>query len=124
MFTLSIEDVLVDLMDLSHSLVEVEKLHQLATEAGFELNFLSHFGAKILPCNKIEELEFWIGLAQRKLSVAFCKEMVVRGTENSHEKVNSIVQLNLLIKLLHEFSSSSNSFIQKYYLEDTVISSR
>ncbi|XP_043818026.1 uncharacterized protein LOC110626628 isoform X2 [Manihot esculenta] len=89
MFTLSIEDVLVDLMDLSHSLVEVEKLHQLATEAGFELNFLSHFGAKILPCNKIEELEFWIGLAQRKLSVAFCKEMVVRGTENSHEKVQA-----------------------------------
>ncbi|KAF2323446.1 hypothetical protein GH714_035488 [Hevea brasiliensis] len=87
MFTLSIEDVLVELMDLSYSLVEVEKLHQLATEAGFELNFLSHFGAKILPCNNIEELEFWIGLAQRKLSAAFCREMVVKGIENSNEKV-------------------------------------
>ncbi|KAF2301177.1 hypothetical protein GH714_020665 [Hevea brasiliensis] len=89
MFTLSVEDVLVELMVLSHSLVEVDKLHQLATEAGFELNFLSHFGAKVLPCNKIEELEFWIGLAQRKLSVAFSREMVVRGTENSHEKVQT-----------------------------------
>ncbi|XP_021646763.2 uncharacterized protein LOC110639941 isoform X2 [Hevea brasiliensis] len=95
MFTLSVEDVLVELMDLSHSLVEVDKLHQLATEAGFELNFLSHFGAKVLPCNKIEELEFWIGLAQRKLSVAFGKEMVVRGTENSHEKADSLATVGL-----------------------------
>ncbi|XP_058004057.1 uncharacterized protein LOC110670701 [Hevea brasiliensis] len=76
-------------MDLSYSLVEVEKLHQLATEAGFELNFLSHFGAKILPCNNIEELEFWIGLAQRKLSAAFCREMVVKGIKNSNEKVQA-----------------------------------
>ncbi|CAL1378217.1 unnamed protein product [Linum trigynum] len=85
----SSEDVLVELMDLSHSLVEVEKLHHLAIEAGFERNFLSHFGSKILPCNKTEELEFWIGLAQQKLSVAFCEEVIMKPTANSSSKVNA-----------------------------------
>ena len=65
---MSIGDVLVELMNLSHSIVSVDKLHQLATEAGFEIHFLSHFGAKFLSSKKSDELEFWIGLAQRKLS--------------------------------------------------------
>lgn len=47
--TLSIEDALVELMDLSHSLVPVDKLHQLATEAGFEMDLLAHFGKKGFP---------------------------------------------------------------------------
>ncbi|XP_050231686.1 uncharacterized protein LOC126680583 isoform X2 [Mercurialis annua] len=100
-FVLSIDDVLVVLMDLSHSLVEVDKLHHLAIDAGFELNFLSHFGAKVLPCNKIEDLEFWIGLAQQKLSVAFSKEIVVKGTHESLEKVqaDSLATLGLFAYL-------------------------
>ncbi|XP_034910875.1 uncharacterized protein [Populus alba] len=80
LFKLSLEDVLIELMDLSHSIVEVDKLHKLATEAGFELDFLSHFGAKVFPCNKTEELELWIGLAQQKLSLALSKEIDIRGT--------------------------------------------
>lgn len=102
MFTLSIEDVLVELMDLSHSTVEVDKLHQLATEAGFELNFLSHFGAKVLPCNKIEELEFWIGLAQQKLSVAFQEEIMIKGTGTSYSygKGSSMVHENAPVSFL------------------------
>ncbi|CAK7356733.1 unnamed protein product [Dovyalis caffra] len=89
LFTLSLEDVLVELMDLSHSIVEVDKLHQLATEAGFELDFLYHFGAKVLPCNKTEELELWIGLAQQKLSLALDKEIEIRGTGTSSKRAHA-----------------------------------
>lgn len=85
--TMSIGDVLVELMNLSHSIVSVDKLHQLATEAGFELDFLSHFGAKILSSKKSDELEFWIGLALRKLSVAFCKETMIPGKLAIYSKV-------------------------------------
>ncbi|CAN1215783.1 hypothetical protein LINPERPRIM_LOCUS372 [Linum perenne] len=55
----------------------------------FEHNFLSHFGSKILPCNKTEELEFWIGLAQKKLSVAFYDELIMKLTANSCSKVHA-----------------------------------
>ncbi|CAN0858699.1 hypothetical protein LINGRAHAP2_LOCUS7411 [Linum grandiflorum] len=89
MLACSTENVLVELMDSSHNIVEVEKLHQLAIDAGFEHNFLSHFGSKILPCNKTEELEFWIGLAQKKLSVAFYDELFMKATGNSSSKVHA-----------------------------------
>jgi hypothetical protein len=81
---LSVKDVLLELMDLLYSLVSVDKLHHLATEAGFEMDFLAHFGTKIFPSKRSEELEFWIGLAQKKLSVAFYKENLF-----SHSKVDS-----------------------------------
>lgn len=80
-FTLSIEDALVELMDLSHSLVPVDKLHQLATEAGFEMDLLTHFGTKVFPSKRSEELGFWIGLAQKKISVAFQKENLFSGRQ-------------------------------------------
>ncbi|KAM1113828.1 hypothetical protein ACFX1Q_046508 [Malus domestica] len=35
----------------------VERLHKLATEAGFEVDFLSHFGRKVLLSNKSEEVQ-------------------------------------------------------------------
>ena len=79
--TLSIEDALVELMDLSHSFVPVDKLHQLATEAGFEMDLLAHFGTKVFPSKRSEELEFWIGLAQKKLSVAFQEENIFSGRQ-------------------------------------------
>lgn len=85
--TFSVEDVMVKFMDLSHGLVSVEKLHQLVTEAGFELDFLSHFGTKILPNKKSEDLEFWIGLAQKKLSIAFHKETMNSGGQTFPDKV-------------------------------------
>ncbi|XP_048439986.1 uncharacterized protein LOC103966463 isoform X4 [Pyrus x bretschneideri] len=56
-FAFSLDDVIVELMDHSHSLVSVERLHNLATEAGFELDFLSHFGRKVLLSNKSEEVQ-------------------------------------------------------------------
>lgn len=86
-FTFSLQDVMVKFMDLSHSLVSVEKLHQLATEAGFERDFLSNFGKKILPNKKIEDLEFWIGLAQKKLSIAFHRETMNPGGQTFPDKV-------------------------------------
>lgn len=90
MFKMSIEDASIELMNISYSFVSVDKLHQLATEAGFEPDFLSHFGKKVLPCNNVEELEFWIGLAQKKLLVAFHRESVLLETKTLHEKVGSI----------------------------------
>lgn len=79
---------MVEFMDLAHSFVSVEKLHQLATEAGFELDFLSHFGKMVLSSKKSEELEFWIGLAQKKLSIAFHKETVISTGRTFPDKVN------------------------------------
>lgn len=88
LLALSIEDVLHELMDLSHKLVSVDKLHHLATEAGFELDFLTHFGTKVFPKKRNDELEFWIGLAQKKLSIAFHKENLFPGMKNFNDKVN------------------------------------
>ncbi|KAK9266110.1 hypothetical protein L1049_003456 [Liquidambar formosana] len=95
--TWSIEDVFVELMNLSHSLVSVDKLHHLAIEAGFEEEFLSYFGTKVLPKKRIQEVEFWIGLAQKKLSVAFHRESVNSGLETFHGKVeeNTLATLGL-----------------------------
>ncbi|XP_062087543.1 uncharacterized protein LOC133794343 [Humulus lupulus] len=89
LFTFSVEDVMVEFMDLAHSFVSVEKLHQLATEAGFELDFLSHFGKKVFPSKKSEELEFWIGLAQKKLSVAFHEVTVISTGRTFPDKVQA-----------------------------------
>ncbi|KAF5739170.1 hypothetical protein HS088_TW12G00371 [Tripterygium wilfordii] len=69
--------------------LSVEKLYQLASEAGFELDFLSHFGAKVLTGEKGEELEFWIGLAQKKLTAAFHNDGVILHTQSSHKKVQA-----------------------------------
>ncbi|KAG2722890.1 hypothetical protein I3760_02G147600 [Carya illinoinensis] len=100
LFTFSIEDVLVQLMDLSHGLVSVDKLHHLATEAGFELDFLTHFGTEVFSGNASEELEFWIGLAQKKLSVAFHKEAAKFFTTSFVEGTNRFFFLFLMSKLM------------------------
>ncbi|KVI05962.1 hypothetical protein Ccrd_015705, partial [Cynara cardunculus var. scolymus] len=76
-FTAWLDDALVELRDLSRDLVSVDKLHHLAIEAGFEEDFLSHFGKKVLPSKNIEDVEFWIGLVQEKLSVAFHRESLL-----------------------------------------------
>ncbi|MED6118878.1 hypothetical protein PIB30_006667 [Stylosanthes scabra] len=86
---LCLEEVLVKLMDFSLNLALVDKLHQLATEAGFELNFLSHFGKKILPSEKTEDLEFWIGLAHKKLQKAFSEESVMSNKQSFQHKIPS-----------------------------------
>ncbi|KAK8678761.1 hypothetical protein V6N13_144246 [Hibiscus sabdariffa] len=98
---ISVGDVIVELMNLSHGIVSVDKLHQLATEAGFETHFLSHFGAKVLSSKKNDEIEFWIGLAQRKLSVAFTKETMIPGklAFNSKVQADSLATLGLFAYL-------------------------
>lgn len=87
--SVSIEDILVKLMNLSHSLVSIDKLHRLASEAGFEEDFLLHFGSKILPSKNTENIEFWIGLVRAKLSVAFHRESVISGKQALCDKVSS-----------------------------------
>ncbi|KAI3775081.1 hypothetical protein L1987_49649 [Smallanthus sonchifolius] len=86
LLTESIDDALVELMDLSCSLVTVDKLHQLALEAGFENDFLLHFGKKVLPNKNIEDVEFWIGLVQEKLLLAFHRESVITGKQTFSDK--------------------------------------
>ncbi|XP_044497247.1 uncharacterized protein LOC123219377 [Mangifera indica] len=98
---MEIEDVSVELMNISCSLVSVDKLHHLATEAGFEHDFLAHFGKRVLLDKNTEELEFWIGLARKKLSIAFYREGLLCGTKNLHEKVqaDSLATLGLFAYL-------------------------
>ena len=112
-FTFSIEDVMVQFLDHAYSLVSVEKLHQLATKAGFELDFLDHFGRKVVPSKKSEELEFWIGLAQKKLSIAFHKETLISEGHTFPHKVDwhEIVLKNALISntyIMVDFASCSS----------------
>ncbi|KAK3002382.1 hypothetical protein RJ639_021044 [Escallonia herrerae] len=96
-FSVSIHDVLIELINLAHTLVSIDKLHQLSTEAGFEEDFLSHFGTKVLPCQNIEDIEFFIGLVLKKLSEAFHREIVISGKQIFHDKVqeNSLATLGL-----------------------------
>ncbi|KAI3521569.1 hypothetical protein L1887_11040 [Cichorium endivia] len=86
-FLASIDDSLIDLRDLSRDLVSVDKLHDLAIDAGFEEDFLSHFGKKVLPSKNIEDVEFWIGLVKKKLSLAFHRESVIKPDENFIDNV-------------------------------------
>ena len=105
LFVLSLEDALVKLMDFSLNLAPVDKLHRLATEAGFELNFLSHFGGKVFPNEKTEDLEFLIGLAHKKLLKAFCEESITSKKQNfqqkvklqTHAEIRGFIELNLII---------------------------
>ncbi|GKV16196.1 hypothetical protein SLEP1_g26875 [Rubroshorea leprosula] len=115
-YKLSIEDTLVELMDLSYSIVSVDKLHQLATEAGFERDFLSHFGTNVLSGKKNDELEFWIGLAQKKLSLAFQKETVIPGKQAFHKKVqaDSLATLGLFAYL----GRKTRLFLSKLRIND------
>lgn len=91
LFTSSIEDALIELNNLSHSLVSVDKLYQLATKAGFEQEFLYNFGTKILPSQKSEDVEFWIGLAQKKLAKAIRRETVFSGHWTFQDKVSPVI---------------------------------
>ncbi|KAF3963805.1 hypothetical protein CMV_011848 [Castanea mollissima] len=113
--TLSIEDALIELMDLSHSLVPVDKLHQLVTEAGFEVDLLAHFGTKVFPSKRSEELEFWIGLAQKKLSVAFQKENMFLGRQIRYKvQADSFATLGIFAYL----GKSTRMFLSRMGIKD------
>lgn len=87
LFSKSTDQALIELMTMARDLVSLDKLHRLATEAGFEKDFLSHFGSKVLPSKNSEDIEFWIGLVHRKLSVALERESVIKGRHNLSDKV-------------------------------------
>ncbi|XP_014516038.1 uncharacterized protein LOC106773800 isoform X2 [Vigna radiata var. radiata] len=101
LLVLSLEDVLVKLMDFSPNLAYMDKLHQLATEAGFEKYFLYHFGGKVFPSEKTEDLEFWIGLAYKKLLKAFDEESITLKKQNFQQKIraDSLATLGLFTYL-------------------------
>ncbi|KAI3455463.1 hypothetical protein Pfo_012126 [Paulownia fortunei] len=106
LFSNSIEEALIELMTMAHDLVSVDKLHHLATEAGFEEHFLK----------TIEDIEFWIGLVQRKLSVAFQRESVSKGRHNLSDKVqeDSLATLALFAYLGRE----SRLFLSRHNIND------
>ncbi|XP_058074252.1 uncharacterized protein LOC131222995 isoform X3 [Magnolia sinica] len=81
-FTSSLPDAIGELMDALYGLVSMDKLHSLASVAGFEQEFLAHFGSKILLNNTNPEVVFWLGLVQRKLVAAFQREGVVASLQN------------------------------------------
>ncbi|KAK6125014.1 hypothetical protein DH2020_041288 [Rehmannia glutinosa] len=116
LFSNSIEEALIELMIMAHDLVSVDKLHHLANEAGFEEQFLSHFGSKVLPSTNVEDIEFWIGLVQRKLSVAFERESVIKGRHDLSNKVqeNSLATLALFAYLGRE----SRLFLSRHNIKD------
>lgn len=93
-FTASIDDSLAEFRDLSCDLVSVDKLHNLSIKAGFEEDFLLHCGKKVLPSKNIEDVEFWIGLVKKKLSLAFHRESVIIPQENFIEKVCYVMYYN------------------------------
>ncbi|KAK1416857.1 hypothetical protein QVD17_25974 [Tagetes erecta] len=95
LLTESIDDMLVELMDLSCSLVTVDKLYHLALEAGFENEFLLHFGKMVLPNKNIEDVEFWIGLVQKKLLLAFHRESVLTAKQTFSDKTEEIALATL-----------------------------
>ncbi|XP_074329896.1 uncharacterized protein LOC141667351 isoform X1 [Apium graveolens] len=114
--SVSIEDILVKLMNLSHSLVSVDKLHHLASEAGFEEDFLLHFGSKILPSKNTENIEFWIGLVRAKLSEAFHRESVISGKQAfcNKDQENNLSILGLFAYLGRE----TRLFISRMKIKD------
>ncbi|KAG6418298.1 hypothetical protein SASPL_120501 [Salvia splendens] len=103
-FSDSIAEALFQLMDATHSLVTLDKLHSLATEAGFEEDFLSYFGSRFLPHKNVEDVEFWICLVHRKLCAAFHRESVASKTRILTNEVgeNSLATLALFAYLGRE----------------------
>ncbi|XP_073299314.1 uncharacterized protein [Primulina huaijiensis] len=116
LFSKSIEDALIELITTTRDLVSVDKLYHLATKAGFEEDFLTHFGGKILPSKNVEDLEFWIGLVQRKLFTAFRRESVTKGKHILSNKVqeNSLPILGLFAYLGRE----TRLFLSRHNVKD------
>ncbi|XP_073152496.1 uncharacterized protein [Henckelia pumila] len=116
LFSKSIENALIELITTTHDLVSVDKLYHLATKAGFEEDFLSHFGGKILPSKNVEDLEFWIGLVQRKLFTAFRRESVTKGKHILSNKFqeNSLPILGLFAYLGRE----TRLFLSRHNVKD------
>lgn len=101
MFTVFIQDLVEELLSVSHDLVSMVILHSLAFEAGFEQEFLAHFGSKVLHNKTNQGIEFWIGLVQKKLSVAFHWESVISSMKAFHStKVSLIIFEQFLVSVV------------------------
>ena len=77
-FTHSFPDMIGELMDVLLGLVSMDKLHKFASKAGFEHEFLAHFGSNVLLYHDTScEVVFWVSMAWRKLIFAFLKVDIV-----------------------------------------------
>ncbi|XP_057783209.1 uncharacterized protein LOC131001052 isoform X2 [Salvia miltiorrhiza] len=104
-------------MTMASDLVSFDKLHSLATEAGFEEDFLSHFGSRVLPSKNSEDREFWIGLVHRKLSVALERESVIKGRHDLSNKVEE--QTLATLALFAYLGRESRLFLSRHNIKDT-----
>lgn len=96
LFTHSFLDMIGELMELLLGFGSMDKLHTFASKAGFEQEFLAHFGSKLLNHKTSSEVVFLVSMAWRKLVVAFQREGVVAKLQIFH---NNKVGLMILITL-------------------------
>ncbi|GAA0161899.1 secondary carrier transporter [Lithospermum erythrorhizon] len=85
-FSVSVEHAVNELMTAADGLISISKYYNLATKAGFEEEFLCHFGRKILPNENIENLECWVELIEKKLSLAFDRECIFTNKPSVYDK--------------------------------------
>ncbi|RZC90486.1 hypothetical protein C5167_029619 [Papaver somniferum] len=117
MLTLNIPQIVGKLMDSVHKLVGIDKLHSLACKAGFEQEFLSHFGAKIVLNKTNQDAVFWITLVHEKLVAAFHRESVIseiQGIHNTMDLETGLASLGLFACL----GRSTRLFLSGMVIED------
>ncbi|KAL6006130.1 hypothetical protein ACLOJK_040176 [Asimina triloba] len=100
-FTTSLPDTIWHLMDTLSNLVSMDKLHRLSSAAGFEHDFLAHFGEKTIFHDANKDVVFWLSLVQRKLIAAFEREGVVASLQNKIVE-NDLATLGLFAYLGRE----------------------
>lgn len=82
-------------MGALHGSSSIGKLHCSATNAGFENEFLSHFGPKVLYCDTRGEIMFWMTLLEVKLVAAFDRESVITNLQCFSNTQVSLVLSNI-----------------------------
>ncbi|KAG9449181.1 hypothetical protein H6P81_009146 [Aristolochia fimbriata] len=85
LFTSSIPELVAKFMNLLQDLFPLDKLHKLASVAGFEHEFLIHYGSNAPYCDASEDGLFWMGLVHRKLILAFQREGLVANLEDFYD---------------------------------------
>ncbi|XP_073115236.1 uncharacterized protein [Elaeis guineensis] len=116
-FTKSLPDLTRELMDALHGSSSIGKLHCLATNAGFENEFLSHFGPKVLHCDTRGEIMFWMRLLEVKLVAAFDRESVITNLRSFCD--TQVLARDLAVLGLFAFlGRKTRLFLSHLYIKD------
>ncbi|KAK4778379.1 hypothetical protein SAY87_018566 [Trapa incisa] len=114
--SLSVDGVRFELLEIAHGLVSVDKLYNLAAEAGCELHFLKYFGKKVIAYKNMEELEFCIGLAKQKLLSAFHEEPVISDIKVFQDEVKDDQQA--ILGLFAYLGKTTRLYMSKMGMKD------